>query len=528
LASAVHPGRALDWRLLTAAGAASIALNILFVKARPDLAFTSAFLFQDQGNHLQVAARVADGAALYRDIAYPYGPLPVLLGVALAWTVGISACAYVLLQSLLSAALVVLLAHAVGRHVPTRVLATVLLLGVLPLSMVPGAIAGGAASNAYLGLERLALAVLALLWTPPEERSVARSAAAGLVVGAWQFVKFGGGAFGLIAWFAVDVAALFGVAATGGIRRSHRPQVLKTWAAMLGIALGCEAVRWAALFAVLPADIALETAWPAHAFEHYGSIPPEVRARGFTLGELLTHAAVPLSALALGAWALPKQIVESEGRRAMGLLVPAAFFVVAWAGYFAHHDSMWQHAWATVPAAAWGLMRAGRAGTCLILAAVSPAVVVVTATVAGLARVGATSPMQMPNGDTLWLDATSRNAATTLMSLLEADHERGRPATTLVSPSGGGLYFYTGTTLPIRHVWVIDKYIRPGEAGAMRDRLSDVRHVAFTNETGLTKERFEERVKAVLGPAVRDLWHGRVAHIDHPRGWSLVTLAGSR
>jgi len=43
-----------------------------------------------------------------------------------------------------------------------------------------------------MDLERQALAVLALLWTPPEERSVARSTAPGLVVGAWQFVKVGG------------------------------------------------------------------------------------------------------------------------------------------------------------------------------------------------------------------------------------------------------------------------------------------------------------------------------------------------
>jgi hypothetical protein len=58
--------------------------------------------------------------------------------------------------------------------------------------MVPGAIAKGAASNTYMDLERLAPAVLALLWTPPEERSVARFTAAGSVVGAWLFVKVGG------------------------------------------------------------------------------------------------------------------------------------------------------------------------------------------------------------------------------------------------------------------------------------------------------------------------------------------------
>ena len=142
----------------------------------------------------------------------------------MAWTIGISAYTYVLLQSLLSAVLLVLLAHTLGRDVPMRVVAAVLLLGVLPLSMVPGAIAGGAASNTYLGLERLVLAVLALLWTPPEERTVASSATAGLVFGAWQLVKFGGAVFGIVAWLVVDVAALIGVA------------VVEVWADSSGVA----------------------------------------------------------------------------------------------------------------------------------------------------------------------------------------------------------------------------------------------------------------------------------------------------
>ena len=519
---------AVDWRLLAAVGAASIALSTLFVKARPDLAFTAAFLFQDQGNHVEVASRVAEGAVLYRDIACPYGPLPVLLGAAVAWTIGISAYTYVLLQSLLSAVLLVLLAHTLGRHVPMRVVPAVLLLGVLPLSMVPGAIAGGAASNTYLGLERLVLAVLALLWTPPEERTVASSATAGLVFGAWQLVKFGGAVFGIVAWLVVDVAALIGVAAAGGVGRFQWRRLVKVWAAMLVAAIGLEALRLGVLFAVLPPDIALETAWPVHAFQHYGSIPPEVRGRGFTALELLTHAAVPLAALAVGACALPKQIVEREGRRAMGLLVPAVFFVVAWTGYFAHRDSMWQHAWATVPGAAWALTHGKRLVTLAVVVVALPALVFISATIAGFARAGATSPMRMPNGDTLWLDATGRKAATTLLALLEEDHALGRPATTVVSPSGGGLYFYTDTALPIRHLWIIDKYVRQGEASTMRDRLGDVRHVAFTNETGLTEERFAERVGAVLGPEIQGLWRGRVAHIDHFRGWSLVTLTGSR
>ena len=107
-----------------------------------------------------------------------------------------------------------------------------------------------------------------------------------------------------------------------------------------------------------------------------------------------------------------------------------------------------------------------------------------------------------------------------------SDHDQRQPATTIVSPSGGGLYFYSGTTLPIRHVWIIDKYIRPDEVSLMRNQLDRVRHVAFTNETGLTEARFDERVRDVFGAPVRDLWRGRVSPIEQYRGWSLVSLTG--
>jgi len=118
-----------------------------------------------------VAACLAEGGVLYRDVACPCGPLPALPRSALAWSVGISARSFVVLQALLNAAFLRLLAHGLGRHVPSRAAAVIALLGVLPLSMAPRATAGGTASNTSIGLERLVLVVLLLPWTPPEERT---------------------------------------------------------------------------------------------------------------------------------------------------------------------------------------------------------------------------------------------------------------------------------------------------------------------------------------------------------------------
>jgi len=110
------------------------------------------------------------------------------------------------------------------------------------------------------------------------------------------------------------------------------------------------------------------------------------------------------------------------------------------------------------------------------------------------------------------------------MALLGADRASRGPTRTLVLPSGGGLYFYAGAALPTRHPWVIEKYIRPYEFEVVRDQVGPIDRVVLLNEPGITVERLDECVRAILGPAVADLWKGRVSRIDHRAGWSLVTL----
>lgn len=514
-------GRAADWRLLAGVGGGAAAATALFVKARPDLAFTSAFLFQDQGNHLLVAARIAGGAVLYRDVAYPYGPLPALLGAATAATVGLSAVTYVLLQSLLSAVFLVLLAHGLSRHVPSRVAAAVALLGVLPLAMAPGPLAGGAASNTYLGLERLGLVVLALSWTPPEERTDASSAAAGLALGAWQWVKVGGAAFGLAAWLAVDV-----VAASGRGRDAWRGAA-RSLAVLALTALAIEGLRWTALFATLPAPIALETAWPGHTLAHYLHTPEAVRGRALA-GTELAQAAWIMTALVLTAGSVRGRRAGPGDRAALALLLPPAFFAAGCAGYFGHRDIMWHYAWAAVPGVALAFRQPGRLLRSALWLAALPAALVVGAGVSATARTPANEPVRMPNGDRLWMNSAARDAAAVLLPLFEEDHASKRGARTVVVPSGGGLNFYTGTPLPTRHAWMTYDYVRPHEYEAMRDRLQRVERVAFMTEPGLTAERFDERVGAVFGPPTQSMWRGRVARIERHRGWSLVTLTGDR
>jgi hypothetical protein len=401
------------------------------------------------------------------------------------------------------------------------VAAAVALLGVLPLAMAPGPLAGGAASNTYLGLERLGLVVFALSWTPPEERTDARSAAAGLALGAWQWVKFGGAAFGLAAWLAVDVVAAFGRG------RDAWRGAARSLALVALTALAVEGLRWTALFATLPAPIALETAWPGHTLAHYLHTPEAVRGRALA-GTELAQAAWIVTALVLTAASVRGRRAGPGDRAALALLLPPAFFVAGCAGYFGHLDIMWHYAWAAIPGVALAFRQpGGLLRTALWLAAL-PAALVVAAGVSVTARSPATEPVRMPNGDRLWMNAAARDAAAALLPIFEEDHASNRAARTVVVPSGGGLNFYTGAPLPTRHAWMTYDYVRPHEYEATRDRLQRVERVAFMTEPGLTAERFDERVRAVFGPPTQSMWRGRVARIERHRGWSLVTLTGGR
>jgi hypothetical protein len=300
--------------------------------------------------------------------------------------------------------------------------------------------------------------------------------------------------------------------------------MLRSWAVMLGVAAVVEGCRWLALFALLPTPIAWDAAWPYFALEHYWSIPSAVRARVPTVVELATHAAVPAASLALAAFALRGQLKRIEGRRALALLVPGVFFMLGWAGYFGHREIMWQYAWAAVPGAAFALAHGPRILSAGASVVAMPALALLLATMTGAVRVGASQPMPMPNGDTLWLNSAARVAVTETLALLRADAGSGRPSKTMVFPSGGGLYFYSGATLPTRHAWLIDRYVRPYEQDVMFAQVRDIEHVVMLNETGLTAERFDARVGEILGRRVADLWSGRVSRIEHRPGWSLVTL----
>src|SRR5439155_22231208 len=63
---------------------------------RPDVTFAWPHLFQDSGSNYLIADALRHGQVLYRDVAYPYGPLPISLYTAFTLIFGNNQLTYLL------------------------------------------------------------------------------------------------------------------------------------------------------------------------------------------------------------------------------------------------------------------------------------------------------------------------------------------------------------------------------------------------------------------------------------------------
>lgn len=148
---------------------------------RSALTRMGSFFSSDAGYSLFVASEVLGGARLYRDVAYPYGWLPVAAYAAVASCFGNTPTVYLQFLLLVSAAGLALAFLLTRRFLPIGLSLVVTVGGLLPVLVVPGSLLGGYPSSYYLPLERLLLILAALTWQPPFHRSRTRSAALGAI-----------------------------------------------------------------------------------------------------------------------------------------------------------------------------------------------------------------------------------------------------------------------------------------------------------------------------------------------------------
>lgn len=322
--------------------------------------FGADWLTNEHGNQLYRAQVIGAGGHLYRDVECQYGPLPVYAFAAFAKLAGDTVqagCAFHLLVSLVAvAAMFRWLARAARSGRELLLLAG--LVGISSLSLTvffrsPLLLSLGA-NFEYLSFERLWLIGLAAGWRPPRERGMREALRVGLFFLLWQLTKFGGGAFGVAAFFAVDIAHLLTVGDA-----ADRRAVIRFWVLVPAACVGAEALRAAMFYAVLAPDIATRSLWPLWimGFYPYDRLQVWIEERHF-----LTYIA-PIAIPFVAGVAVSTAFLSIKTRTAMAgrfpatlwfpVLVPLAFYLggsIRKVGYFGREWLFFQYAFALMPA----------------------------------------------------------------------------------------------------------------------------------------------------------------------------------
>ena len=340
-----------------------VALGLLgwfLLERYPARFFGGEWITSDHGNQLYRAQVIGAGGHLYRDVECQYGPLPVYAFAAFAKAAGNTvraACAFHLLTSLVVvAAMFRWIARAARSERELLLLAG--LVGVSSLCLTaffrnPLLLSLGA-SFEYLSFERLWLIGLAAGWRPPRERGMRDALRLGLFFLLWQLTKFGGGAFGVAAFFAADIAYLLTVGDS-----ADRRAVIRFWVLAPAACVGAEALRAAMFYAVLPSDIATRSLWPLWVMGFYPYDRLQVWIDGRHFLTYIAPIAIPFVAgVAVSAAFLSmKALTAMAGRFPAALwfpvLVPLAFYLggsIRKVGYFGREWLFFQYAFALMPA----------------------------------------------------------------------------------------------------------------------------------------------------------------------------------
>ena len=462
------------------------AIGTAAIVVRPDLTRGAGFLFGDEGFSLYVAEQLLRGRALYVDVAYMYGFVPAFLYAGWAFVFGNTPSAYLAFHLVVSLANTALAYALVRRFAATPTAALVCFAGLLPLLIVPGAIVGGYISSPYQPLERTLMLVAALVWRSPLERTPARGAALGALLGSFHAIRFGTGAFMLLAVLLVDAAVIL------FRRRGRRQEWIRAAGALVAAFLAMEAVIVALLFAWLPVSIAADVAWPAYMLRAFDEAsahrwPAWEGWRAFA-GQYLTvlsAVALTIAAFALRPWStggsrpLPaasafRRQIEGpplHGEHAAALFVCAVFFLFGCLWFFRSVHHFRQFAWTLVIPAAWALQRHSslRALACVLWLPMCALL---------LRSVAVTPPhafesVTLADGGTVALPAHARQRVETLARLLQ--NEGSGAAAALMIPNGAGFHAAFDVPAAGRHVFFFQGAVQPDEIPRTIAQFREVR-----------------------------------------------------
>jgi len=460
-----------------------IALAILFVAGafilaamlrRPDMTANRDYLFLDPGTNLLLAERLSEGARLYRDLGYSYGPLAIHPYRIWADVFGNTALSFSAFLGFFSAINIVL-AYAVMRTLVSRRTATVVVFaGLLTTILTPGSIAYGYQSSAYSVFERTFFLIVLAIWMPPAQRTTKRAVALGVTLGLWQLLRFGTALFVGLAIVIVDVIALL-------VMRSSRADIerwLRRSLATLACFLSVEGAWIAFAFATLPASDALDAIWPSFVLEGFTVWPeylrwPQLISLKHFAAQQLTTVVSALFAI-FGCLLVIRRVHASRSAitpavdpasavRDFRLVIPFVFYAVGCIALFRAASHFNQYAWLLPLAAALLIERFDwRVGAAFALLTLP--------TLALNVRINFLNPpsnevdrVVLPDGSALALSPPMAHRVRMLREYAMSDGGRSL----FIVPTGAGFHAILDVPQPTRQSWLIPGFFRAGDEEAV-------------------------------------------------------------
>ena len=141
-----------------------------------DVFYSENYLQRDLGFNFTVTQELLNGKLLYRDIFWPYGPIPILVYTLFAIVFGNSPVTYYSLSVLLSLVSLVLLYYVLRQHVSYWGTLLAFLIVFFYGSL------RGINSLIYYNYELIFILLIAYLWRPIARRSMKRPFMLGLLL----------------------------------------------------------------------------------------------------------------------------------------------------------------------------------------------------------------------------------------------------------------------------------------------------------------------------------------------------------
>ena len=441
---------------------------------RPDLTFSQDHLFLDSGTNLLLAQRLSEGAHLYRDLGYSYGPLAIMPYLLWSKAFGNTPQSFSALLGTISLINLALVYIVMRTRVSRETAVIVVLAGLLTTILIPGSLVYSYQTSGYSVLERTLFLLVLALWRPPSERTVKGAAVLGLVFGLWQLLRFGTALFLGFAIVLIDILALvLGRTGRPGLRHWLRISLI-TLAAFL--AVECAWVTYA--FATLPHADAFDAVWPSFVLAGFTVWPDYLREPHFIsfkyfVAQQLTIVVSGLCAIA-GTYLVIRRIRETRpagssvsgdmsGMRDLRLVIPLVFYAIGSLYLFRAASHFNQYAW-MLPVSAALLLNATSWRVRVAFAAFMLPTVALNARIYFLNdRLPDMVRLALPNGSSL---VVPEDVALRIQSLRDyAAGEGGRAL--FILPTGAGFHTMFDVPQPTRQSWQVLGFARAGDGAAM-------------------------------------------------------------